>query len=64
MAVTTLKETLFTIYKTTNLINGRFYVGMHKTNDLDDGYMGSGKMIQRAIKKQWHFDKCKFKEAE
>ena len=51
MAVTTLKETLFTIYKTTNLINGRFYVGMHKTHKPDDFYLGSGKALKHAIKK-------------
>lgn len=41
----------FTIYKITNKINGKFYIGMHKTKDLNDGYMGSGKLIRRAIKK-------------
>jgi hypothetical protein len=33
------------------MINGKFYVGMHQTQNLNDGYMGSGKLIQRAIKK-------------
>lgn len=41
----------FTIYKTTNLINGKYYIGMHKTDDLDDGYLGSGYLLRRAIKK-------------
>lgn len=41
----------YTIYKITNKINNKFYIGMHKTNDLNDGYMGSGKMIRRAISK-------------
>lgn len=39
------------IYKTTNLINGKIYVGQHSTNNLDDGYLGSGTMINRAISK-------------
>jgi group I intron endonuclease len=39
------------IYKTTNLINNRYYIGLHSTNDLDDGYLGSGTYIRRAIKK-------------
>lgn len=39
------------IYKITNLINGKFYIGVHKTINWDDGYMGSGFYIQRAIKK-------------
>jgi group I intron endonuclease len=38
------------IYKTTNLLNGRFYIGMH-TGYPDDGYLGSGKRIKAEIKK-------------
>ena len=41
----------FTIYKITNKINRKTYIGKHQTNDLDDGYFGSGKMLKRAIKK-------------
>jgi hypothetical protein len=33
------------IYKTTCQITGKFYVGMHSTDDLDDGYLGSGKIL-------------------
>lgn len=41
----------YTIYKITNLLDGKIYIGKHQTNDLNDGYMGSGKHILRAIKK-------------
>ena len=39
------------IYKTTNLITGRFYIGMHSTNNLEDRYFGSGKILGYSIKK-------------
>jgi hypothetical protein len=42
---------LYTIYKTTNLINNKIYIGKHQTSDLNDGYLGSGKLLQRAIAK-------------
>lgn len=39
------------IYKTTNKINEKFYVGMHSTDNLNDGYIGSGKRLKRSINK-------------
>lgn len=41
----------FIIYKTTNRLNGRYYIGMHECVDLDDGYLGSGRRIKAEIKK-------------
>ena len=41
----------YLIYKTTNILSGKFYVGSHKTKNKDDGYMGSGKYLNHAIKK-------------
>lgn len=39
------------IYKITHTNSGKYYIGAHSTNDVDDGYMGSGKRIRNAIKK-------------
>ena len=41
----------YTIYKTTNLINNKIYIGKHITSNIDDGYLGSGKILLKAIKK-------------
>lgn len=38
-------------YKITNLINGHFYYGVHRTDNLNDGYMGSGTRLKCAFKK-------------
>lgn len=39
------------IYQTKNLINDKTYIGRHSTNNLNDGYVGSGTMLKRAINK-------------
>jgi group I intron endonuclease len=39
------------LYKITNLVNNRFYIGVHKTKNIEDGYMGSGKILRQAIEK-------------
>jgi group I intron endonuclease len=40
----------FIIYKTINLINGKFYIGQHNTS-ADDGYLGSGTRLRNSLKK-------------
>lgn len=37
------------LYKTTNLVNGKIYIGVHSTDNLDDGYLGSGLALRAAI---------------
>ncbi len=39
------------VYKITNIVNDKIYIGIHETDDLDDGYMGSGKILKYAMKK-------------
>jgi|SRR5208283_1818226 len=42
---------VFTVYKTTNLLNSRYYLGVHETSKPNDEYLGSGIAIKRAVKK-------------
>lgn len=39
------------LYKVTCKVTGRYYIGMHSTDDMDDGYMGSGKRLWQSFKK-------------
>ena len=41
----------YIIYKIINKINQKYYIGQHSTKDLNDGYLGSGKILKHAIKK-------------
>lgn len=47
---------MYILYKTVNLINNKFYIGVHKQKDgyksyQFDGYLGSGDLLIKAIKK-------------
>jgi len=50
-----IQEKVWYVYKITNLITGKSYVGQHvkrgNKEPLRDGYMGSGILINRALKK-------------
>lgn len=39
------------IYKITCIKNNRYYIGMHSTDNLDDGYFGGGDRIKNSVKK-------------
>jgi GIY-YIG catalytic domain len=41
----------YTIYKITNKLDNKFYIGKHKTSNLEDGYMGSGVQLRQAYEK-------------
>jgi group I intron endonuclease len=39
------------LYKVTNKVNGKFYVGIHSSVKLNDSYLGSGTVIKRSVAK-------------
>jgi hypothetical protein len=41
----------YTIYFTTNMVNGTIYIGKHQTEDINDDYLGSGVLLIKAIRK-------------
>lgn len=63
------------IYKTTCKINGKYYIGMHSTSNLEDGYIGSGKRLWNSIRNhgrenheieilEWFPDRSSLKDRE
>lgn len=41
----------YTVYKVTNEVNKKYYTGCHRTKNINDNYMGSGKTLLLAQKK-------------
>lgn len=44
-------QLFYTVYRTTNTLNGHYYIGVHKTKNPNDSYIGSGIALKAAIKK-------------
>ena len=44
-----MSTTMYIIYKTTNLVNKKFYIGVHCGNN--ESYLGSGVALKQAIQK-------------
>ena len=52
LEVSKMKELKYNyVYKITNIINNKIYIGVHGTDNIDDGYMGSGRRLRYSIKK-------------
>ena len=47
--MSTTTYTTHIVYKTTNLVNNKIYIGIHSTNDINDGYLGSGRAFLDAV---------------
>jgi hypothetical protein len=39
------------VYRTTCIETGKWYIGLHSTDKMDDGYLGSGMRLTRSVKK-------------
>ncbi|MHC0442319.1 NUMOD3 domain-containing DNA-binding protein [Flavobacterium sp. 3-210] len=39
------------VYRTTNLLNDKIYIGIHSTENIEDGYLGSGRIFLKALKR-------------
>ncbi len=42
---------IYCLYEVTNLVTGKIYVGAHGTENPDDSYLGSGKLVKLSVEK-------------
>ena len=42
---------IHTVYQITNVLNGKIYIGVHSTKNINDKYFGSGQALRTAIQK-------------
>ena len=50
MRLTLAKHTVWVVYKITNIINNHYYYGKTNITSWGGGYMGSGKLIEQAVR--------------
>ena len=39
------------VYRTTHIPSGHYYIGVHSTENLNDGYLGSGRLLVEALER-------------